>query len=544
MILTVALSCAALFAPTPCPAAMHSSTPPPSTRTTADGAPRQTDQAGRTSQSNQSGTAKERKKSNPPPRAVEIENLIGDARTVRAEFTADVLLRLVESDRINDPKWKRELLEEAFRTADGASQPFRRFSVDGEVDTRPGYLTRSLEMAMDAMSLRLRAVRAMLQIDKPRARTLFAEMPPKLPLTRAECEDALVADVSDFYAVLTRVARESFTPAERNRDEDVLFVETYIENVTSPAQIKPLAETITVIGDTPARFERLARAFAKTLRDLDGDDRTFTASLSDSVGGVGFLISKSREQGVAADDLISSAHAYFTRQLTAARCADNVRQAARTPQLFKSLDDLLSESSAGTNDQPKASFAELRPASVGGEMRVFRHWQTPTGARLLFKIKELRFGAGAIGAALSEADRRTPEWEVRLTEFRNELSDWDERAEASAEDYFHQKCVLYWALLELVPPGGAVRDLVLTDYVAFLRKPTIQQDSPLEWFMHIRDLLDLSRRTAPEMPPKRTKLLDAFNASGDPVLRLYANLERLLPPPPAVSPRSSPPPDR
>jgi hypothetical protein len=486
-----------------------------------------------------------------PARPVEIENLVADARTVRAEFAADVLIRLAESSLVTDKTWKRELIEEAFRTAAGAHHPFKLESLDGQVDTRPGYLTRAMAMFMDALSLRQSAVRAMMGVDKRRARELFAEIPPRLPLPRVECEDAMVAEVSEFYDMLTRVARESFTPEEKARDEDVRFVEAYAGNITSPAQVQPMASTIAAVGDTPARLETLTRAFGKALRNMSGDDRTFTAWLDNSVGGVRLLSARSKERGVETDNLLASARDYFARHLTAARCTDSVRRAARSAELFKSLDEILSEPAPEPRDPRPASFAELRPASVGGGMQVFRHWRTPAGARLLLKVKELRFGPGAVGEALSAADRKTPQWEARLLEFRDELADWDERGEATAEDYFHQKCVLYWALLELLPPGAA-QDQVLADYVAFLRQPTIQQDSPLEWFVHVKDLLDLSRRAAPEMPPRRAELLAALRDSGDPVIRLYADLERLLareamqtqpqttPPRPAPTPKPEP----
>jgi hypothetical protein len=469
-----------------------------------------------------------------PARPVEIENLVADARTVRAEFAADALLRLAESGAVADPKWKRELIEEAFRTAGGARHPFRLASVDLEVDTRPGYLTRAMGMLMDALSLRLRAVRAMLKVDRRRARELFAELPPRLPLPRVECEDALVADVTEFYDTLAGVARDTFTPAEKSRDDDVRLVELYADNMTSPAQVQPVAQAIAAVGDTPARLATLVRAFAKSLRTLDGDDRTFTARLDDSFGGVVLLRQVSIERGAARDQLLAAARDYFTRHLTGARCADNVRRAERSAMLFKNLEDVISETEPDSRDAKPAAFAELRPSRLEGGMRVFRHWRTPAGARLLRKIKELRFGTGQ--EALGEAERKTPQWEARLLEFRNELADWDERAEATEEDYFHQKCVLYWGLLELVPPGAA-QDQVLADYVAFLHRPTLQQDSPLEWFMHVKDLLDLSRRAAPETPPRRAKLLAALAASGDPVMRLYAHLERLPPPrtPPAAA---------
>src|SRR5436305_12415981 len=59
-------------------------------------------------------------------RPAELEALVVDARVLPPEFAADVLLRLVEANKITERAWQRELLDKAFRTAGGAQQPLKR----------------------------------------------------------------------------------------------------------------------------------------------------------------------------------------------------------------------------------------------------------------------------------------------------------------------------------------------------------------------------------------------------------------------------------
>ncbi len=117
-----------------------------------------------------------------PRLPTEIEALIEDARIAPGEFAADALLRIVESGRVTDRDWRRDLSEEAFRLAANAQQQMRRTYLAGSnVDTRTGYLSMAFDLKLDALSLRCRAVRAMLGVDKQKARELFSEIPKPEP---------------------------------------------------------------------------------------------------------------------------------------------------------------------------------------------------------------------------------------------------------------------------------------------------------------------------------------------------------------------------
>ena len=67
-------------------------------------------------------TTEEKKQPHDP----DIEALVNYAHYAPAEFGADILLRIVESGRLADQAWKRELVDEAFQLASQAKQLVRQ----------------------------------------------------------------------------------------------------------------------------------------------------------------------------------------------------------------------------------------------------------------------------------------------------------------------------------------------------------------------------------------------------------------------------------
>ena len=93
------------------------------------------------------------------------------------EFTADALLRIVESGKLADKAARRELLEHAFQLAASAKFPVQMQAAQGTTtDTRAGSLSDAYALKLDALSLQSRAVRDMLPLDHAKARELFGQM--------------------------------------------------------------------------------------------------------------------------------------------------------------------------------------------------------------------------------------------------------------------------------------------------------------------------------------------------------------------------------
>lgn len=460
-----------------------------------------------------------------PP--AEIVALINDARSVPAEFNVDTLLRLVESNKIADQRWKLEIIEEAFRLASGARQPIKRKALPGGlVDSRSGYLALAFDLNLDALSLQCRAVRAMLTVDKQKARELFKEISnPKLP--PLSCDEALVYDVSDFYDTLNKIALTTFSQEEIGRDEDVRFVGIYMERLSSPAQFNPVANTVLSIATSASRLEMLAHDFSAALKNISGDDRSFSFSLMEEAFGrnIRRFVEACKQYNVSRSELLEAVRVYLIKHLRDARCVDNLVAQERdyiNRNAVGYINKLLLEIDPSKKNLAPVLVSEIEPSKVDNSARIFPHWESLESKRLLFKVKELRFGSSS--KPLTALEKDTAEWQAKLRGFINDLADWDSRTEKSEADYFHQKSNLFMALLEIVP-AGPLQDTVIVNFVAFLRQPVIQQDNRIEWFLHVNELVQIARSARLDT---RAKILDALSNSDNSILKLYSSVENLL----------------
>lgn len=447
--------------------------------------------------------------SKPGIRKLQSEALIDAARACPPEFASDALIRIATA-RVHDRKRKKELIEEAFRLATGAQNPYPlRAHAGSLVDTRSGYLSRAFEAQLDALSLECRAVAAMLPLDKQKARELFAEIPP-LTLRRLDCEEPLYPDVSVFYTTLSDVAGQSFTPQEIARNEQANFVAGYARSLTSPVQTGPMARAITTIAMSRANKEELAGAFSTTLGEIRGDDRTFSSALYETLHSAGDLAAHCKQMGIPNVVLLQTVREYLLRHLNSRRCADAL-QTEKRARPIDHFNHVLRAAVFPLNVEiPPIMDSESAPAELAGSIKVHEYWQTPQAKKLLDKFSRLRMTV----PALSSPQEKKAEWMTGYDNFLNDLADWKEESEDSVADYFHQKCVLLTGLLDLAP-SGIVRAKILRSYLGFLGQHYFQNQSRIEWFQHVKDLLGQSATP---------QTLDQFRGSPNPVIGLYADL--------------------
>ncbi|HWY46749.1 MAG TPA: hypothetical protein VNX70_05170 [Bryobacteraceae bacterium] len=407
------------------------------------------------------------------------QSIVELAHSAPPEFASDALLRVLESGKIPDRTTRLDLAEQAFQLAGSAKFPVRMHGVSGTMrDTRSGNLSQAYDLKLDALSLESRAVRDLLSLDAAKARELFQNI-PRPTLTSLSCDDALVYDVSDFYQTLGAVANAAFTQKERDKEEHVNFLLDYLGQATSPVQLAPLVLVIKAANITPAQRDILWNRFNGLLEGVQADERSFSASLAD------------------------------LSQIV-------------TPEMQASFDKYRQKTTVCKDDVGSSVLINgpAEPPKTGSTPKIERYWQSSEAQRLLQDANKLRFGPD--GKPLSDAERSTPEWQQQLADFLSELADWTPTQEKSEADFYHQKCVVFAALMELIPPGEQ-RDKMLQAYVDFISNSNLQQQSPVEWFMQAHLMLERVRSTNTGEP---AKLLDSFQASGNAVLALYSQIER------------------
>ena len=448
----------------------------------------------------------------------DLQQAVDLAMSAPPEFTADALLWLVASGKIESRDAKREWVDIAFRVAARAQHAVRLVSIPGRVnDTRSGYLASALRLKLDALSLQSRAVEAMLALDKKAAREMFAQM-LRTPFERLSCEATLVPDTAPYHEVSTRIVQDTFSGDERTKGRHAEFVVGLIDRISSHVELGPAAQTIAAMEWTPGQFEIVAGAFLSKLQSLSPDDRSFVSGVRNLDQAIGQLVFRARQNQAHPERIAEAYRSYLVANLAAPRCADNmgVRASAVAGDV-----DVFGDAIRG--ELAPLSASETRSKKIEAAAKLEHYWESESAKSVFEQCMKLR--SGADGQTLSEAARSTREWKRELADFLGVLENWSVGDEKSEADYYHQRAIVYEALLELTPPGEQ-RNRVLNGYINFMVSSNLQQQSPVEWYWHAHSTL---HRIRPTQPAEGRRILEAFAASGSLILTLEAMLDRLAP---------------
>jgi hypothetical protein len=465
--------------------------------------------------------------------------LVDRARSVPPEFGADALLRMAESEAVTDTAAKRELIEEAFRLAGAAQEPMKRRGIrPGSADSHVNFLARAYAQDLDTLSLQSRAVADMLRIDKRKARDLFARIaPPRVP--KLACADLLVYDVSAYFEAAGEIAKTAFTPKERAAQDHAKFLAGFAGRISSAAEVGPMARAIAAAGFTPEPLQMLLTVFTASLQTLAADDRSFSFTASGEgamMADIAALVSAAKGQQVSSVALVEGVRGYLVRHLTATRCFDN-----------SGMTIGLAIGNQNPAEQPGAVAyfngrirAEVYPADskiepLGGEeIRANgledpvppqeTSWHGQESRDLADRFNGLLFNPA--GTAWPGEYKNGAEWLAKLREYLGALGDW-RPGDVGPAEYFYRKCYLLSSLVN-VAPNGPPRERVLRAYVDFLRQNTYQQTSRIEWFLPVNTLL-----VRVTMDPSLAALAEELRHAGDPVMAMYAQLDKTVPRSPA-----------
>ena len=461
-----------------------------------------------------------------------FEAFIDRARAVPAEFAADALIRLAASDQAK-PEQKLALLEEAFRRAAGAQQPLKKRSGTAARTGSAAFLDRAFAQDLDANTLQCRAVRAMLPLDRKKARELFRDI-PRPQLKRLTCDDGLVFDVSAYYETLGELANSAFTPAEVAEDEPFKLVNGYVQGLQSAVEAVPVARLLTGASLKPPQLGALVMAFSAALKDLAGDDRSFsfTVSRAGRIGQqVAALAARCARLDISATPLLEGYRAYLVRHLGAARCADGADQAmafgrAAEPDEELAQDPVRYFNEKLRNEAVKAIAPdEAVPSKLEGAAGGLRSCEGQACQQVAQLYRGLILGPDGLPYG---ADKKAgSEWQGKVKEYLAALAEWKDDPVSTTAEYFQDKCRYYSDLFNLLS-NGPDRVAALRAFLDFLKLNSFQRESRIEWFLPVNSLV---ARVSLDPLGLGDLLRDLRNAE-DPVISLYAALEQTVPRPP------------
>jgi len=460
-----------------------------------------------------------------------IDALLDAARAAPAEFAADAMIRIAALDQLEKAR-RIELLEQAFRRASGAQQPYKRHATFLRPGSPSGLLNRAYGQDLDAMSLRLRAIEALLPLNGQKARELFVETPP--PNTpRLKCEDSLMYDVGRFYDTLGSIARQSFTAQEIQAGGPFRWLERFTGAITSPVQVAPVARMLAAASVKDADFRTLVNSFAEALGKVSGDDRSFAYSIPAGKQILALVEELKRRQSSPLP-LLEAYRLYLVNNLSAARCADDDAMLGN-PGSFglvtgQAIDQEAQDAVAFFNQSLRMAplqpiqEQESTPSRLEGVATGLRTCEDAECRAIAEQYRGLVFGEN--GSAYRPDQMYTPAWRGKVRDFLAALSKWQESAPGAhpAAEHFRMKSAAYSDLLNLVF-NGPDRELVLRATLDYLKRNRFQQENRMEWFLPVNALIG---RVAMD-PVAMGRLADELGKVDDPTIALYVKLEIVAP---------------
>jgi hypothetical protein len=459
----------------------------------------------------------------------EVDALIAAARDLPAEFAADSLLRLAALDQVEAPR-KIELIRQAFDKASQAQQPFKLRSVFNPGQSILPFLNRANQQELDALSLELRAVDAMLAADPAQARALFLRI-PAVHVAALHCADVMAADMDHFYQTLAGVAGRSFRAEEKTSGEAARFLARYAGAFASPVEARPAADAIAGWDGSDADFGTLVTAYAGALGKIHGDDRSFT--YAQRLGSrIEKLAAECKRRQVSPLPLLEAYRLYLVVHLSAARCADDDRVSAGGVSF-----GLATQQQPGPSDNSVVEFfnqklrmdplqpiqeLESTPARLEGEVVVTPACQDAACRAIVERYRGLVFGPN--GQPIRAADQAGAEWPGKLQALLSELKKWTAGKESRAE-FFRDKAAMYIDVLKLAQERGP-REAVVHSELEFLAQSR-EQANRSEWFVMLSTLLARTVLDPADFGPFGAEM----RQSSDPVVALYARLEAVAPRP-------------
>ena len=431
--------------------------------------------------------------------------------TVAAEFASDLLIRVADSTAAakESAEWRADLYEQAFQLARSAQDPLPRYL---RRDPRARSRVNPIGPAerLDTLSLQVRAFNALFELRRERSLALAGTLDVRIPTMT--CSDALVPSAAGAFDI----ARRAYD-----------LLEGQVLSVYSSTQLAPAFEAILAADLSTTESRALLTALATTMRSLRDDDVSFTDTLGPTWAAVKHAIDGANEESFSGF-VLDAFRTYLVLHLSGERCASQSPALAAPSAESDTLTDI--DGTLVNHDRSPLTRVERTasrtvPIAKGGRTQdgIFFGeaglWQSKISKSLVARVIALR---DHIQSGRPIDDRRSPEWHDRLSQLYAAMATWTRSDEPSVEDYLRERGVLLEMLVDAIP-SGTERVRVLGDLLVFLKSEGRQLFGNNGWANRLRAMIDACRNS----PVEWDWLLRALLDSGDPVMRLYAQLEQL-----------------
>lgn len=424
----------------------------------------------------------------------DLSALLNDARLAAPELTVNTILTVLEKGRIRDQTLKKQLLDEAIRLSDNVKEPAQLWPIpvsDVSPNESAAFLRASAHaQKLDRLDFLSRVIKLMIDVDPLRARQIVQELSGNLKLKPRSCSDDMTYEVAGIYSAVGAVATHTFTEQEVADGRRAIFLQSWLEDLDSPAQIEPALQLAFSLSGPLIERQLLAGSITKGMTHDFHDDRTFTFTLGPVVRLLG---ARSRsvnggEQDFVLQGILTGFRDSILKNL-GSRCSGNeVADSTKLPLYIVAANRLFSERPIANDDIRTREIQKSGPfeESLG----------SASETRLREDLLSLR-GKLVDGKPVSES---SPEWKTRVNAFVDKLEKWSGDGKQSEFTVFVVRATTYDSLL------GSVADPELKRYVArsfaiFLLRTPLQKTEFLVWHLYASRLLKTWPQVFAELIP-------------------------------------------
>ena len=456
-----------------------------------------------------------------PERNREIFALLNDARYAAPELAVDTFLKVVETKKVTDAVWRKEIIEEALRMIEDVQHaiPMRlAYGKQNELnDTEASILAGAFFAKLDRLSFKGRVIKLLLETEPARAKQMVFQMGGDFGLKPRTCEDIMTYWVNGIYPVVGKVAAASFTEKQVAEGQRALFVAPWIENIESPSQIPAAFELVQQLQGSPAERQLLYSALAKSMNRDFKDDRSFTNSLL--WGNVAARVGKLTDDALRVD-IISSYRSMLLKNLRGSRCTDNeIKKGKPLPDYIEGANKLMAE-------RPLA-YEDVAASELKGTVKV-KHLLTPATTKLRDELIAVR-DTKVVDNKLVNHDVTDAAWVSRVNEFIEKILALEATDGETESEMFFLKTAFLGGMLSGVSPGE-LHDSIVRKYLRQLVGSSLQKSNFIVW----RAWIGETERMAPD------RFYELVLEFPNPNLKVMASANKLLAEPKAESKKESP----
>ena len=438
-----------------------------------------------------------------PERNRQIVALLNDARIAAPELAVDTLLRVIESKKVKEAEWRRELLDEAWRLSDDVKYPVRKkraYWGTMIVDTVSGYMSYAYDQKLDSLSLKARIIKNWLRDDKFRARQLAFQIGGDLKLKPIRCDEALSYVVDDIYESVDAIGKDAFSQKEIADGSRGLFILPWVENIESPTQIGAVMEMLAGLRSPPVERQLLTAALERSINRNFKDDRSFGFGLLSDP----HLRSKFIRQLDDPAGFLSAWREFLKKNLVGPRCFDSRLEKGNLPWFVTEYNALAPEDKRiSAEDIDNVEYIEYKGVPID---KIYVYSEMYKKVSLLLKTAREKKNLPE-----NKEDKAAQlEWQLKVSEVLDLLDSWKATADEPEVEVFNQKTLWYRALIrEIAEPE--LQTNAMRAYMRYLSESPIQKESFIEWFYHARWAVekypDMFKKMAEEFPSPNFKTM-------------------------------------